>query len=122
MSTDTVTREQAEQTLAAIKGQYAAYFEPITNDDGKVLVEASPEPTLLADFDGRDWTIVWEEGPDEWVYTLDGGSSEEDRVLMAEASAEFGTDLGTPNRPAAVFPAGVFVEPINSISVGVYPA
>jgi hypothetical protein len=50
------------------------------------------------------WAIVWEEGPYEWVHYLDGGIEE-----------EFGFRLTPIQRPA-----GVFTEPIESFSLGLY--
>jgi hypothetical protein len=86
-----------------------------------------PEPVLYEPGHHSDtWTIAWEEGPDEWVHTLGGGSAEGDRVLRAQTAAEFGVDPGNlvaaTTRPAAVMPAGVYVEPVNHWSVAVYPA
>jgi hypothetical protein len=67
-------------------------------------------PVLVRDYEGWStttrWAIVWEEGPYEWVHYLDGGIEE-----------EFGFDL----KPVKT-PAGVFVEPIQSFSVGLYQA
>lgn len=116
---------KAEQVLEAIKEQFKVYLSPLTMDDGSVLSPAYPPPVLMPYDDGvaeERWQIVWEEGPDEWPFTLDGGTSEEERVLFAQASEEFGATMTAPNRPAAKMPPGVFVEPINHISVGIYPA
>jgi len=52
-----------------------------------------------------EWAIVWEEGPYEWVHYLDGGIEE-----------EFGFTL-----KAIDMPEGVFAEPIESFSLGLYP-
>ncbi len=66
-------------------------------------------PVLVRDYGSwsttTDWAIVWEEGPFEWVHYLDGGIEE-----------EFGFHLA-----AIDVPKGVFVEPIESFSLGLYP-
>lgn len=66
-------------------------------------------PVLVRDYGSwsttTDWAIVWEEGPYEWVHYLDGGIEE-----------EFGFDL----KPVPM-PKGIFAEPIESFSLGLYP-
>jgi hypothetical protein len=66
-------------------------------------------PVLVQDYGSwsttTDWAIVWEEGPFEWVHYLDGGIEE-----------EFGFTL----KPVPM-PKGVFAEPIESFSLGLYP-
>lgn len=129
MSTTTkVSKAKAQAVLDAVKAQHKAWVEPMLDDDGSVILDAGPPPVLMEEgFDGRQWTIVWEEGPDEWPFTLHGGSSEEDRVLLAQAAEEFGANLtvsvaeAAERKPAAL-PKGVYVEPINHCSIGVYPA
>jgi hypothetical protein len=97
----TVTREQAEQALEAIKGQW-----PYDVAEGNV-------PKLIENWDWLEsghipFAIVWEEGPDEWAYSAGTGG-------------EVYTDLGTFQiRAAENFPAGVFAEPITSWSVGIH--
>lgn len=123
-----ISRRKAEAALAAVKAQYAAYFQPIRLDDNdpesRIISEGWPEPVLVDR--GHRWDIVWEEGPDEWVFTLDGGSGEESRVLAAQAAREFGGDVDQAvkavERPAAKMPAGVYVEAVNHVSIGLYPA
>lgn len=118
-----VSKSKAEKVLAAVKGQFASYFEPILREDGSVLIEGYPEPSLIDR--GDRFEVVWEEGPDEWVFTLDGGSSEEERVLMAAAAAENGVKVDVAKaceRKPAKMPPGVYVEPVNHISIGIYPA
>ena len=123
-----VTQRRAERVLASLKAAYAEYLKPLTDDDGKVISQGWPEPVLVQDY--QTWSgghapyaILWEEGPHEWTYALDGSPTEEERVLVAEAGAEFGKPgLKAKGRPAVVAPAGVFIEPLNSWSVGIYPA
>ena len=118
------SKAKAEAVLAAVKAQYASYFEPLLHEDGSTLSEGWPEPVLIDR--GDRFEVVWEEGPDEWVFTLDGGSGEEDRVLAAQAAQEFGANVATTvkavERPPAKMPPGVYVEPVNHITLAVYPA
>lgn len=121
MSTTKVTRAEAEATLAAIIEQFKVYIEPMTLDSGTVL-PGDPPPVLLEGFDGRDWTIMWEMGPDEWVFALDGDPTEEERALAADASEEFGVTVPVAKREPAKIPATVMAEPINHYSLGLYRA
>jgi hypothetical protein len=120
--TRTVTKAQAEATLAAVKAQFAAFLNPMTLD-GTTYDPTYPDPVLVWDYtDSGHPAIAWEEGPDEWVYTIHGGTSEEEASLMALAAEEFGATLPVPVRKPATIPAGVFVEPVNHCALGVYPA
>ena len=117
-----LTREQAEASLAAIVAQFRTYVEPMTfpavgDSPALTLGPTCPLPTLLENFDGTPWVVVWEEGPDEWAYrATGGGTSEEDRVL----AAEFGATL--PDESPTTFPDGVWAEPVFSFALGLYPA
>lgn len=106
-----ITKAKATAAFEAIKSRFAEYV-----DNGW------EPPVLMEDFDGSGWTVMWEEGPDEWVYSLDGGVSEADAAMYADASAEFGVKVDPAPRAAVVMPTGVFAEPINSYSMGLYPA
>jgi len=100
-----ITKTQAELVLAAVTRKFSPYVEPGFG------------PTLLSDFDGRPWTIVWEEGPYEWPFAqLDAKTVDEE--LTAEA-AEYGA--GLIFSPAVTLPPGVWVEPVNHYSIAVYP-
>lgn len=122
MASTDLTREQAEATLAAIVDHFRSYTEPMVlpaDGDAPALTldAACPLPTLLENFDGAAWTIMWEEGPDEWAYRASmGGNSEEDRVLAADVGVTVVIE-----KPATV-PAGVSLEPATSYSLGLYPA
>lgn len=112
MSTKTkVSEKKAEQVLEAIRNAFPAYLDALEKG-----------PVLIPDFDGRDWTVMWEEGaPFEWPFLLGGGVDEE----MASLLSEFMDDEAAgkaATQQAAVFPKGVFVEPVNHYSVGIYPA
>lgn len=73
--------KQADATLAAVREKYANYLS------------AYGEPVMLRDFDGKPYVILWEEGPEDWVFNLDG-----------------------------VAPSGVLAEPINHVALGLYPS
>jgi hypothetical protein len=74
------TRAAAEQVRDAIAEHFHAHpgYGPQLMDEG---------------WDGRPWTIVWDEGPDEWAYN---------------ASYQI-----TP-------PAGCFLEPVNYCSLAIH--
>lgn len=119
----TVSDEQAQQVLEAIVAQYVAYFEPIMKGDTEqVLCPPSPLPVIRRDEDGHA-VIWWEEGPSSWAFQVtEGGSTEEDRALAAQVSAEFGSRLVAAEPEPVQFPPDVRVEPHTSFAVGVYPA
>jgi hypothetical protein len=87
-------------------------------EDGDVIVRRQgggggywpSAPVLVRNYEGwsttTTWAICWEEGPYEWVHYLDGGIEE-----------EFGFELKAIEKPA-----GVFCEPIQSFSLGLFPA
>ncbi len=93
------TKAQAIATLKAVAKKYGVEpysLEPQAQGDGDWAW--SGQPTLVRDYGSwmrvTDWAIVWEEGPYDWA------------VMM----------------PQDATPASVFVEPIDSISLGIYPA
>lgn len=88
-----VDRKVAEQIVAAYMVKY------------KWPSEFAPQ--LLEDFDGRPWTIMWEEGPEDWVFV----PLQDDHVF------EFGFTL--PGQPT---PDGVLTEAINHYSLAVFSA
>lgn len=67
------------------------------------------EPTLRMDWEGHHVAILWEDGPSDWAFNLDGSPSEEDRVLVAQAKP-------------VVLPKGVEAEPFYSFVLVLYPA
>lgn len=100
-------KRKCEATLRAVEKHFAWALEPQPN-------YTPPRPMLRDGFRG-DPEIVWEEGPEDWVFTLTtGGPSEEMRVM----AAEFGATL--PDEPPAKLPKGVFAEPVNSFTLGLY--
>lgn len=96
MNEEQVTREQAEQVLAALQRQCA----------GWIGEETQYGPTLAEDFDGRPFVIIWEEGPDGWPFAFPHGLAEDCGGRIADVSADV--------------PPGLLVEPINHYSVGIY--
>lgn len=128
-----VTRQDAEAVLAAIKHQFRTYLEPLDlpaegGSPAMHLDPCCPEPTLVEWDDNAPWAIVWEDGPDEWAYRVtEGGTSEEQRVLAADAAREFGADptavvASLRGVEPATIPASVYVEPVTSFILALYPA
>lgn len=92
-----VSKSKAEKVLAALL------------DQCKPWVQEGYEPKLVQDFDDREWTILWEEGPYEWPYLFPhGGVEEEFGFKVADVSGQI--------------PEGIFAEPVNHYSVGIYEA
>ena len=118
-----ISREQAEQALAAVKNQFRAYTEPLIIDGDDLGPTITSEPVLVEDWDGEGWAISWEDGPDDWAYrATSGGSSEEERVLVAEANREFGANFQVKDDEPVTFPEGVYAEPYFSFVLSLYPA
>lgn len=114
-----VTQAQAEQALAAVKRQFAAYFEPATFEDGFTVAGSAP-PKLVMDF---DWTgtgpgpaIVWKEGPYEWAYLACAGGVDEE---MAELAAEVGVTVRAQD--PVKMPEAIWCEPTTSWALALYP-
>lgn len=109
-----VTRKQAEDILQAIKQRYRAYIE--TPEDGPTL-------RVLAQREAGRWSINWEDGPDEWALRVFGGGFNEE--IFWEANAEFGETKARELATESAFPQphadAVFVEPIYSFELGLYP-
>lgn len=128
-----ITRAKAEAALAAVAEQFKSYTEPFTVPADEFGPETTygpncPPPTLVEDWDGPGWAICWEEGPDEWAYrATTGGTSEEERVLVAAAAKENGMDpqaavdrFVKPTEPVK-WPKGVYAEPYYSFVLCLYP-
>lgn len=118
-ATPTVTRQQAEAVLQAIRTQFSAYVqaEGITEELLRPLSD-DDLPQLVEDYDGAPFAIVWESNsPYEWAYRVfEGGVDEE----MTELASEFGG--GVVRTPAVTEPEGVHCEPLMSFILGIYPA
>jgi hypothetical protein len=106
---DTITREQAEAALAAVREQFKSYL----------LDEAVAGPYLIEGWEAPSsrsvaWVIGWDDyAPFEWAYSAqDGGLDEELSSLMETA-------VHTP--PAASWPQGVRSEPYTSYVLALYP-
>lgn len=136
--TSKITRAKAEAALAAVEEQFRSYVEPTTYPaftaaDGtefpaETLGPLAPKPTLVEDWNGG-WAICWEDGPDDWAYRATmGGSSEEERVLVASAARENGVDPQTAvdryvkDDEPVTWPKGVYAEPYYSFVLCLYPA
>jgi hypothetical protein len=114
-----VTAKQAEDIRAAIEKRFAAHVHP-----GKW---GSPQifPPSHENLSDGAWVISWEEGPYDWAidpfgevmdwetfYALfDGGEAPEVASRAAKMAA-----IPQPHA------ANVFIEPINSFTLGLYPA
>ncbi|GAC1533618.1 MAG: hypothetical protein NVS3B1_28010 [Marmoricola sp.] len=122
----TITRKQAEQALAAVRAQFARYLEPLDMGDGTVYPATMPEPKLSMDW-GGEVAILWEEGPDEWAMrATGGGTSETERIMIANAAKEFGYDPQAAVDRMKVdepitWPKGVYAEPYYSFVLCLYP-
>jgi hypothetical protein len=116
-----VTARQAEAVVAELQ----RCFNPVMTDpdlahyDGRFY----PAPSIVQNWDGEGHTFVmWEEGPSDFTFNLDGSPSEEDYSLFAHASAEFGTTIKPGLRPAFKCPRGVEVDAYASYALILYRA
>jgi hypothetical protein len=108
----TVTEEQAQAALAAIREQFKSYLEP------------GYEPEIIRDWNFLDYptpvAIVWEEGgPDEWAYRAQEGGR--DIELTLEVRSIPGMEeavIDTP--PASSWPEGVGFYPVTSFAIGLF--
>jgi hypothetical protein len=108
-----VTQLRAERVLAQVKARFSGWLD-----------EEHPEwgPQLFTDWDGAPYAIVWEAGPDSWAIAFTGDdSSEEERVLRAEAAEELGYEYKVPTIKPRKRVKGVYEEPIYSCVLGLYP-
>lgn len=107
-----VTEAQARKVLKQINDKLNPVFE------GERFYT---EPTLSLDWDGHV-AILWEEGPDDWAFHLDGSPSESDYELYEQMNQEFGGNLKPKTRKAVEFPKGVYGEPFYSFVLCLYPS
>jgi len=115
----TVTDELAEAVRQAVITRYRWWFE----SDGGVKAIGRPEDLTIQRDERGHALISWEDGPEDWaMQVVEGGSTEEERVLMAGANQEFGGNLKAYEPEPATFPDGVTVEAYSSFVLGVYPA
>lgn len=111
--THQLSKDQAEQALAAIKQQFG--YQVDAGYPGPVL----QEPGFQCD----GYAIAWEEGPYQWTYhAFHGGHDEEvytlavDAGMTAERAKQVATIAGVPH------PEGVHAEAVNHWCLGLYPA
>lgn len=102
----TITREQAEQALAAVKEQFKVYID--AGESEPVLVE-NWEPFVyqdgkVVDTETYPFAIVWEDGPFEWAYRAKGGGVDEELTRLGRDFEE-GYTARTP--AATDWPKGV---------------
>lgn len=95
--TKTITKAKAEAVRRAVAKQFAA--------------DPAYGPQVCMDYDGHP-AIVWEDGaPYEWTYHV--GS-------LAAGYAVRDEEFGFTWKPVP-FPAGVFMEPVSHLVLGLYP-
>jgi len=111
-----VSREQAEQVLAAVKAQFGWYVD-----------QGAAWPHLRdhrhESLTPGSWPIDWEEGPHEWaILVSDTHVDQHRRTEQVTADAGYmARGEGTPTGPVRNPFAGVFLKPINSFTLGLYP-
>ena len=97
-----VRKADADKVLAAVKKAYKSWVDA-----------GYTPPKLVKDWDWTSgpaaWSVVWEEGPYDWAILFPFGGIEE----------EFGFKV--PDVSGSI-PDGVFFEPINGWSGGIFPA
>lgn len=102
MATKTITLKDAEKVLAVLLAQHPGAKE-IGFD----------QPMIIEDWswtgDPAPFAILWEGGPFEWTYLFPHGGID----------AEFGTKT---KDVSSKIPAHIYVEPITSWAIGIYPA
>lgn len=109
--TQRVSKRQAESATRAIGKAFGA-----SERNG---------PTLVKDYEGLygvyNYAILWEGGPFEWTYLLQGGFDEE---LFSMIYPEFEPDRDKARkrceRKPVKFPKDVFAEAINHYSIALY--
>lgn len=117
----TITRKQAESVLAKLVERYRWDIEggtiPADGDEPEFVIAPCADvdrPTLHRDEKGF-WEIVWESGPSEWAYRFTMGGIDPETAPVVRAYG------GTPKaeEPAQVS-SKVFLEPVNTYTVGIY--
>lgn len=111
MTTNTITPEQAQAVLDAVKARWASWLE-------------YTQPMLLGNYEGRGhWAILWEDGPRDWALRFtQGGYSEEEAAMAAAAAEEFDIPYDGPVIEKPTETPGVDAEPIYTFALGLYPA
>lgn len=107
-----VTKAKAQRVLEAVKTRYPEYAS-ITQP---LLFPGSHEG--MSD---DSWVISWEEGPYEWAYNFTSGGVDEEVFELAQAAGLNGPrarELAATEAAPAI--EGVFLEPVNTFTLGVY--
>jgi hypothetical protein len=118
MTVKTRTRKAAEKVLQNVRDRYPdPHPEYASPDDQPKILPGSHEALQTEDA----WVISWESGPFEWAlrYTMGGFDDEMYHLAVDEIGQERARAMATEDAAPRV--DGVFVEPINSFSLGVYP-
>lgn len=104
MTAKRVTPTMAKRAAKAIEDR----FNPVV--DGERFFAS---PIIRIEDDGRV-EILWEEGPYEWPFAMQGDPTEEDFVLLAEVGMK-----PTP-KPPVPLPKGVWAEPATHYSLALF--
>lgn len=112
-----VTKAQAEKVLKQVRMAFAEYLGD----------EPYGTPTLRDHnhecLDSGCWSIDWEEGPFEWAIRFPhGGLDWETYQGLLDAGAPEEVAKLRATTLAVEVPSRVFVEPINTYTLGLYPA
>jgi hypothetical protein len=130
---ETVTREQAEGVLAAVKAKFPAYCMTFPVVNGRLDFDGVPVPApddelprLAENYQWSDrkpavpFAVIWEAGPDGWAMSP-LGDEHVDEELTADLQ-EFAPGEVIRQPGVVPEPDGVFCEAIYSYALGIYPA
>jgi hypothetical protein len=128
-TTGTVTREQAEAVLQAVKDKFASYCMTFARVDGKLdfgtLVPApdSELPYLVENYPNYasetpvPFAVVWEGGPFEWALAPLGDTSISEEATIEVQDVAPGAVL---RNKGAAEPAGVRTDAVFSYVLGIW--
>ncbi len=112
MTVKPITKHLATKAFNVFKRRFKGYYDP-----------TSPYGPLLRKNETGHWEIMWEEGPFEWAINFsDGGVDTEVYYLARDAGATYAEARALATNPRNEIPASIFSEPINSYTLGLYPA
>lgn len=108
-----ITHNQAEAALTTVREQFATYITRCGH--GPALYEPG--------FHDSCWTIAWDDGPFEWALRAFQGGFDVEAYRLAKgagATPSAARERATTDQYPA--PPGVFVEPVTTWCLGLYPA
>jgi hypothetical protein len=111
----TVTRQQAEAVLTAVRTMFAGYL-------GEDVTDPRDQPQLVRGYEGADWGILWESNsPYEWAIGFaDGQHFDEEIYLTAQDFVPAADACRIAQHTTPTLPAGVRVEPHYSFTLCLY--